>query len=299
MNAASHLVPADGPLCANCGAVFAHPRPAFCPACGQESTLALPTVASFAQQFGGAYFSTEGALWRTLKLLLTRPGELTVQYLAGRRKHYVLPLRLYLTISLVLLVLMRVFAQVEVVEGLHRPEIRAAEKGALPTMTLNAGPLQLGVRNGGFVCLGLPQALCGVIQTRAAPDARTFLNRARLANERVVAHMGVVMFVLLPLFALCLSWVNRSARLAYTAHLVFALHLHAFWFLALIFTLLPWPPMAWVALAAMVVYTPMAGSRVYGGNWWARLWRGLALTLMYALLLTLAVPLAWLLALIA
>jgi len=38
-----------------------------------------------AQQFGGADFGTEGASGRTLKLLLTRPGELTAPYLAGRR----------------------------------------------------------------------------------------------------------------------------------------------------------------------------------------------------------------------
>ena len=56
-------------------------------------------MGELAQQFGGAYFSTEGALWRTLKLLLTRPGELTVRYLAGQRKHFVLPLRLTLSIS--------------------------------------------------------------------------------------------------------------------------------------------------------------------------------------------------------
>ncbi len=50
-----------------------------------------PTLVEFAQQFGGAYLATEGALWRTLRLLLTRPGELTRRYLAGQRKHYVLP----------------------------------------------------------------------------------------------------------------------------------------------------------------------------------------------------------------
>jgi len=50
-----------------------------------------------AQQFGGADLSTEGACWHTLKLLLTRPGELTAQYLAGRRKYPVLPLRLCLS----------------------------------------------------------------------------------------------------------------------------------------------------------------------------------------------------------
>jgi hypothetical protein len=35
------------------------------------------------QQFGGAYFSTEGALWRTLKFQLLKSGELTCQYVAG------------------------------------------------------------------------------------------------------------------------------------------------------------------------------------------------------------------------
>ncbi len=91
------------PACLNCGASFAAPRPKFCPSCGQETTVRPPTLGEFAQQFGGAYFSTEGALWRTLALLLFKPGELTRQYLAGRRKHYVLPLRLYLTVSVVVL----------------------------------------------------------------------------------------------------------------------------------------------------------------------------------------------------
>lgn len=62
-----------------------------------------PTIGEFAQQFGGSVMATEGALWRTLVLLFTRPGQLTREYLAGRRRHYVLPLRLYLTVSLVAL----------------------------------------------------------------------------------------------------------------------------------------------------------------------------------------------------
>mgnify|MGYP001057476860 CR=1 FL=1 len=85
---------------------LAVPRPRFCPVCGQETNLRPPRLGEFLQQFGGAYFATEGALWRTLKLLLFKPGELTRQYLAGRRKHYVLPLRLYLTISLAISLLM-------------------------------------------------------------------------------------------------------------------------------------------------------------------------------------------------
>ena len=98
------------PACLNCGHRFQGVPLRFCPQCGQETRVRPPTLWEFVQQFGGAYVSTEGALWRTLGLLLARPGELTRRYLAGQRKHYVLPLRLYLTISVLVLLSMRLVA---------------------------------------------------------------------------------------------------------------------------------------------------------------------------------------------
>jgi Protein of unknown function (DUF3667) len=291
---------APAPHCANCSVAFAGPAPSFCPACGQETRIEPPTMGEFVQQFGGAYFSTEGALWRTLKLLVLKPGELTVQYLAGRRKHYVLPLRLYLTVSLVLFLVVRFSHTVAVVDGVDSDAVRAAERGPLPTLVLNAGPVNLGVRQSAFVCDGLPALLCEQIRVRAAPDARQFLAKVRQANERVVDNFGVVMGVLLPLFALCLKFVNVHQR--YTAHLVFALHLHAFWSLVLTLMALAAsavPVVRWLGLAWMIVYTLLASRRVYAGDWAPRLLRAVALTAMYMTLLVLTVPLAWLLALLA
>jgi hypothetical protein len=274
--------------------------PNFCPVCGQESRVEVPRVRDFLQQFGGAYFSTEGALWRTLKLLLTQPGELTVQYLAGRRKHYVLPLRLYLTISVALLLLTRVVGSVEAVAlGLDRPELRAAERGTLPTLLVQVGSFSLGIRDGVFVCRNLPAALCTLVRDRAAPDSRTLLERLRRANERLLSNFGAVMFVILPLFAGCLMLVHHGRGMAYGAHLVFTLHLHAFWFLVLaLMRVVPFPA-AWAGVPVMVVYTGLAGRRVYGGPWGPRLLRGLALTALYMLLLAVTVPAVWLLGLVA
>ena len=67
--------PAAPSACLDCGAPFATPRPTFYPSCEQETTARPPTLGEFAQQFGDAYFSIEGALWRTLAPLLFRPGE--------------------------------------------------------------------------------------------------------------------------------------------------------------------------------------------------------------------------------
>ncbi len=285
--------------CLNCGQAFGAERPRFCPACGQETHVLPPTLAEFAQQFGGAYFSTEGALWRTLKLLVTQPGELTRQYLLGRRKHYVLPLRLYLTASVVLLLVTRLLGGVEVVRGVDGPTMAVAEKTGLKTLMLDFSPLHMGIREGVFVCEGLPSVVCQLIHQRAAPDTHTLLNKIRLANERVVANFGAVMFVLLPLFAGCLKLVNWRSGLRYTAHLVFALHLHAFWFLVLALMRLSWAPLTWAGIAAMVGYTLLAGRRVYAGGLLLRLLRSTALATLYVGLLVLTVPVAWLMALLA
>jgi hypothetical protein len=296
---------ASGPCsaaCANCGAPFVPERRSFCPECGQDTRVDPPPLREWAQQFGGAYISTEGALWRTLRLLLTRPGELTAQYLAGRRKHYVLPLRLYLTISVLLLLLTRMVGGLEMVPGLDKPEQVLAERGALPTLVLEAGPVSLGIREGQFICQGFPGWVCHVVRDRAAPDTRTYLSKVRRANERVQANFGAVLFVLLPLFAACLKAVNRRQRMPYSAHLVFALHLHAFWFIVLavmqVVMQIPWQPIVWVGVAVMAGYTLMAGRLVYPGRWPVRLLRAGALTLLYMGLLFLTVPLAWFLALV-
>jgi hypothetical protein len=293
--------------CTNCGANFVPERRAFCPECGQETHIQPPRVGEFLQQFGGAYLSTEGALWRTLKLLLFKPGEATVQYLAGRRKHYVLPLRLYLSISLVLLVVLRLDGFNEVLPGLNKLETVAAEKSEFNTMMISFGYVEMGIRRGNFVCTNLPQWLCHQLRTRAVTDTRTFLQKARQANDRVVANLSAVVFVLLPLFAACLKLVNRKQHMPYASHLVFALHLHAFWFIVLAavqigmrhtqISLWGWSPVLWLGVAVMVGYTLKAGARVYTGSWKQRLPRSLLLSLMYTALLAITVPAAWLLAL--
>ena len=38
----------------------------------------------------------DGALWRTLRLLIVRPGQLSLEYAAGRRRAYLNPFRLLL-----------------------------------------------------------------------------------------------------------------------------------------------------------------------------------------------------------
>ncbi len=269
--------------CANCGEPFASPPPAFCPACGQESRVRAPTLGEFVQQFGGAFFSTEGALWRTLKLLLFKPGELTKQYLAGRRKHYVLPLRLYLTISLVTILLLRVAADVEIdLGGSPDLDLRQGEY-ALLQLDGNTGA---GLKDGVFYCRGLPAWLCKRLERRLDTDPKRLQREAEALPGRVIGNLGGAMFVMVPLLALLQKLAYWNRRLRYTEHLVFALHLHAFWFLCLLLTLLPVSWVSGVAGALVPLYALAALKRVYGGRWSRRWLRAAGVSLAYAVALS-------------
>jgi hypothetical protein len=283
----------NGPAnCPNCGEVLDDlPRPArYCPACGQEAVVKAPTLGEFLQQFGGAYFSTEGALWRTLRLLLFKPGELTRLYLIGRRKHYVLPLRLYLTISLVVLLAVRVTGGGSVTVNLDpKAEAAVAAENRNFNMVLMGGS-RAGMRNGVFYCENMPQWMCQRLQRRIAADPKEMARQFEDVKERFLSNLGAAMFVLLPTFALWLKLAYLNRRMRYTEHLVFALHVHAFWFVALAFTL---PDTPWLSVPAFTVvpwYTMVAMRRVYGGRRWPRFLRAGFVSLLY--LVTMGVALA-------
>ena len=105
IRAASAAPPAGSPtsaegtgVCRNCGA--AAPG-AYCPACGQETSIALPTLRAFMRDAAGRYVALDGRMWRTLYGLLFRPGFLTREFFAGRRRRYIRPARLFLVLSIV------------------------------------------------------------------------------------------------------------------------------------------------------------------------------------------------------
>ena len=87
-----------------------------------------PSAGEFIHEFIGHYVALEGKLWQTLTLLLSRPGQLTVDYMCGRRVPTINPLRLYLTLSLVMFGLIKLF-------GVDLPRINFDDKspGSWPT----------------------------------------------------------------------------------------------------------------------------------------------------------------------
>ena len=81
---------ADG--CLNCGAPLAGP---YCHECGQHAHVHR-TLSAFFHDFLHGVVHFEGKIWRTLPLLVWKPGELTRRYIDGQRASFVSPIALFL-----------------------------------------------------------------------------------------------------------------------------------------------------------------------------------------------------------
>ena len=78
--------------CLNCGAPLTGP---FCPQCGQHAHVHR-TLSAFFHDFAHGVLHFEGKIWRTLPLLVWKPGELTRRYIDGQRARFVSPIALFL-----------------------------------------------------------------------------------------------------------------------------------------------------------------------------------------------------------
>jgi len=107
-------------------------------------------------------------------------------------------------------------------------------------------------------------------------------------QDRFIANLRAAMFFMVPSFAAGLALVYRNRRLRYTEHLVFALHTHAFWFIALAVSVAPLSFIAGLAPLTVPVYGLLAMKRVYGGRWPALLLRAFGVSLLYSFALSLA-----------
>jgi hypothetical protein len=98
-------IPAAG-LCASCSQPL-HGR--YCSHCGEEAhdPKALTVGHFLTHTLAHETLHLDGKIWRTLRLLITRPGFLAAEYSAGRRRLYVNPVRIFITAIIVYALLTR------------------------------------------------------------------------------------------------------------------------------------------------------------------------------------------------
>jgi hypothetical protein len=270
---------ASGRICPNCH-VQRLPGARFCHGCGQPAWDRTPTVRQMLREYGAQYVGTEGALWRTLGLLL-RPGRLTVEYLRGRRRRYLHPLRLYLSASVLCFLLLQVGSLLSFDSRRTEP----VSPGDKAELDINLGPGNVRFKpGGGFEC-DLSNWICARLKRRYAVEPQRLMIELEGLRGRFASFMPYALFLLVPLFAALMQLVHLGRRLHYAEHLVFALHLHAFWFTGLWLAAVAPQPIKGALILFLLSYGVLAMRTVYGGRWGATLLRAAVVSPLYLVLL--------------
>ena len=219
-----HSLAASNP-CLNCGT---NVQLEYCPECGQRTIDPDPTLKEFLHELAEEFLHWDGKLLSTFRMLVMKPGALTCEYLAGRRVRFISPLRVYLTCSLVFFFVSAVVPQTRV----------AGTSGK--AVTTNVGPIQIGETDSTATLAALDTlARHGrwVGRVWGKHFGAAMRNRGEL-TAHVKSAVPKAMFVLVPLFAALVMLTFRQSRRRFPQHLAYALHVHAFLFLALTVMLL-------------------------------------------------------------
>ena len=268
--------------CHNCGAPITS---RFCADCGQRATAPDPTLREMLEEVAAEVLHWDGKLWVTLTTLVRRPGELTLDYISGRRVRYISPLRLYLAASVLFFFLSAVGPQ-----SPERQIVRfspsdsagtAATTGNTDGIVVGMSARELDSTGGGDLGARVQRRLeQGVERTAKSPDRFV---------ERIRDHVATVVFLVLPAFAFAVGLAYRRQKRHFPQHVVFALHVHAVVFLG--FTLSELSRFTrheriettvnLVVAMSLLAYVVASLRKVYGGTIGRTIAKALALGLVY------------------
>lgn len=244
--------------CLDCGAAVTGKH---CEQCGQSAGVHVLSMREVAGDVTHSLLHLDSRVWRTLRLLVRQPGELTREFIAGRHQRYLPPFRLYFAISILFFALSALlpgFSLVRmdssgneaippiVIEG--RDQVTARAQSALDELPaemrkelaaagVDANAIEKAAADTEPCTVNLPR-IFGVDWNdplrRACLKIRAD-GGAQLA-ERFAATAPKLMFLFLPLMAAVALLFYRRPRRLYAEHLVLFLHNHAFTFLLILVT---------------------------------------------------------------
>ena len=177
--------------CLSCGApVEGH----YCSGCGEPAVHdGDMRVRHLLHESLHEFTHLDGKIWRTVVALLFQPGRLTAEYWAGRRGQWVRPLRIYLIVTALQLLL----------------------------ASNASGPLGFRV----WVNEGAQGEKNYTIGQRST-SAQTLVDEE--LNHRIQSVYLWVRYISLGIFAACSLLLYRKLQPWYGAHMIFALHFYSF-----------------------------------------------------------------------
>lgn len=288
--------------CLNCGTALIGP---YCHTCSQANVEPKESVWHLIGHFIEDLTHFDGKFFSSLKYLIIKPGYLSEQYVRGKRVSYLNPIRMYLFISAIVLLIIS--------STIFTPSRNTAYMEHIRDSVLynsKVGPEEVHTENyiekgNSFYALSFykpylyggakaydslhkndkyPQSWLDRFAGRTFASAaytyargpNEFMNRFR---ERMVHSFSKIFFISLPIFAfiLWLVYIRRRNTFYYVSHVIFALHFYCIAFLLILLIAfmvsadsIPALPVVAVIISVFV-YLYIAMLRFYKQGWFKTL----------------------------
>ncbi|AEV34349.1 Protein of unknown function (DUF3667) [Owenweeksia hongkongensis DSM 17368] len=248
-------------ICPNCHTSLQGEN--FCPNCGQKNDSRKLTFWHFITETLSHFLAFDGKFFTTLKTLVTKPGQVPLEFKEGQRTRHMNPLRIYFLSSLLFLFISQVqsdksqerIKDIETNEQLSKTERDSAvtsELDAIPGIPLS---LAIDSSSEDNILLKLEDMTeyskdhSDVETATALNDLQmdnTFINRFLYHQADKLSHFELeeynkyfrakifwVLFFFLPIIALILKLLYIRKNVYYTDHLFFAFYSQSAFFLLL------------------------------------------------------------------
>lgn len=254
--------------CPNCGQ---HHSGNFCSNCGQSTKELNRPFGEMFKDLMDSLFEFDTRFVRSLKPLLIKPGFLTSEYVAGRRKSYYPPFKLFIFISIFLFALLEISSTDLISAGLI--QVNATDTDSSRVDSLNSVGIIADSSNVPaiidtvYIMAGKDTIFKDYIRegdsilptkkiinslkevSDSIPAEKWFLKRVvgglttMFENPEYtwnifLKRVSQSLFLLLPIFALLLKLFYIRSRRYYIQHFVFSIYFHCFAFLVFLLVIL-------------------------------------------------------------
>ena len=256
--------PTGAERCLNCDSELTG---RYCTHCGQDARFHVHSIRHALGELLEEISQADARVWRTLKVLAFQPGELTCEYLRGKRARYTPPFRLYIALSVLLFLVALVpdgsesvgtvtetkpVTASEIQEATSEldsalEDVPKAQRAFVREQLLKAvaklpADQQMRVAAGlAEACASHPLGLAvfnngiasGLSLEKVRANCKLIVDPSAKFLTTIADYAPKMMVFFLPLIACFGKLLYLGSRRYYIGHLVFFVHFHAFAFVAL------------------------------------------------------------------
>ena len=249
----------------------------YCPHCGQKDTPRRQTLGELCFNFFSSFTGYESKFFNTVRFLLLKPGQLAIEYNAGKRERYFHPARMYVFISFIYFLILTTLPQAP-----DESVLKITSTSEQTDDNDTSAEKEFTTREGyDSAQLLLPSAerdgwLARKWEYRQIELEKNFKDNPKEFISKLMkeftGHFATVFFLLLPVFAFILWLLYKRSDFFYHEHLVFSIWCYNFFFIVGSFVMLletvNW--LKWLAALmqiAIFIYLLFAMKRVYHQSW--------------------------------